>query len=286
VIHTVSEPDSHTWPDASDEPSPPPAGWMQSFCDTAETYQPGREWTRYVQRIEIAGRTWSYATDRRSAVYVADYGAEVGECVKAFSNRYLPVVGDHYRQVMDYLLKPLHFDFECDLHDLLAFVGPFKLDECIRCKDERHAGNSVGCEECDFTGTLWPVKPDVRIRWPGRWFDPLRISQALTPLAGIGVKRLRCGFLMNSLKPDEQPFAAEAVATDGRTPWFRVIVMGMLKQTLHHGAIVRERMDIGFPRYIPGVGALWHLRFGFDAPLRDWIEEQGEDPDDILGMPF
>ena len=285
MTHAISEPDTWTWPDAYVGPCPPADGWLQSICDTIETTHPAREWTRFVQRIELGGRTWSCATDRRSAVYVSDCGAEAGASIKEFRERYQPVGGEHLRQVVNYLLKPLHFDFECDLLDLLEFVGPFQLDDCPACKASRDANESIGCVECDFTGTIWPVKPDVRIRWPGRWFDPLRLAHVLTPLVPLGVRRLRCGFLMNSLDPDQQPFAAETISTDSRPPWVRVIVMGMQKRRLVGQEFI-ERRDIGTPRYLPGIGALWHNRGGFELPLRDWIEEQGENPDDVLGVPF
>lgn len=282
----VVEPDTWTWPDAYDAPCPPADGWMRAICSNDEAVHERARWSCDVQRIELAGRTWSCATDVRSAIYVADFGAEAGACIRDRRDRYREIGGGMRKHVVDYLLKPLKFDFECDLLDLLAFVGPFTLEDCIRCSDGRSDGTSIGCEECDFTGRIWPVKRDVRIRWPNRWFDPNRLAQVLTPLVPLGVKRLRCGFLLNSLEPDQQPFAAETISDDGRPPWVRVITMGLLGHVVANGETIKQRHNIGTPRYLPGIGALWHNYGGFEMPLRDWIIEQGEDPDDVMGVPF
>lgn len=282
----VSEPDTWTWPDAYDAPCPPADGWMGNFLDNGETYPPNRPWTQYVQRIELAGRTWSYATDRRSAFYIADYGAEAGANIRAMPGRYRQFNDNDRRLVTDYLLKPLHFDFECDLLDLLAFTGPFELQPCPQCPGPTPE-ECIGCPECDYTGKVWPEKQAVRLRWPGRWFDPNRLSQLLTPMVPLGVKRIRCGFLLKSLEPDQQPLAIETISTDdGRPPWIRAIVMGMLRNVFRSGQREEVNRDLGSPRYLPGIGALWHNRGRFEMPLKDWIIEQGYDPDDILGVPF
>lgn len=283
---SITEPDTWTWPDAYDSPAPPSDGWMAGLCSNDEAVHDRARWSCDIQRIELAGRTWSYATDMRSAIYVADFGSEAGACIRERKERYREVGGGMRKHIVDYLFKPIKFDFECDLLDLLRFVGPFTLEDCIRCSDGRNAGTSIGCVECDFTGKLWPAKPDVRIRWPNRWFDPNRLAMVLTPLVPLGVRRIRCGFLLNSLEPDQQPFAAETISDDGRPPWVRVITMGLLGHVMHHGQVIRERHNTGTPRYIPGLGELWHNRGGFEMPLRDWIIEQGEDADDVLGVPF
>lgn len=282
----ITEPDTWAWPDAYDCPPPAEDGWMCGLCSNSESVHERTRWSCDVQRIELAGRTWSYATDMRSAIYVADFGSEAGACIRERKERYREVGGGMRKHIVDYLLKPIKFDFECDLLDLLRFVGPFTLEDCIRCSDGRNAGTSIGCVECDFTGKLWPAKPDVRIRWPNRWFDPNRLAMVLTPLVPLGVRRIRCGFLLNSLEPDQQPFAAETISDDGRPPWVRVVTAGLLGHVVQNGQVIRERHNIGTPRYLPGIGALWHNYGGFEMPLRDWIIEQGEDPDDVMGVPF
>lgn len=281
---TAPEPDTWTFPDAYDCVEP---GWMQPLCKHDD--DTGRHpWHQFVQSLQLAGRTWSVATDTKGMLIFDDRGAEAGESLKAHP-RYAAWAdrphGGPEKLVEDFLLRGIGDDFTCDLADLLAFLGPFTMEPCDRCPGV--TGQSNGCAECDFTGTVWPIKPDVRLVHPGRWFDPNLLAKYLTPLTPF-VRRVRVGLHLNHVAHAQRVFVAEPADRGGTdaAPWFRVVVMPLAEvKGFRNGGGVK-RLDVGTARYIPGVGALWHLRGGQEYPLRDWIQDQGHDPDDVTGVPF
>ena len=295
---TVSEPDTWTWPDAYDCPEPPTPGWMQSLCVGISVESLGwrHPWRCYVQKIQLAGRQWSYATDSKGILFVDDNAAEHGHCLKTYpigsqrfsqssvgSERFVNEKSDIARRTKDMLLTEIIEPFECDIRDLLLFLGDYKHEPCPVCNQESREDR--GCEDCT-DGFLWPEVETVRIVAKNRWFERNLLAQYLTPLAWLGVTRVRCGFAFKNMPhPEMNPLVVESADEGERPSRFRAVVMGM-KDDYGNPMHGLKRSSGSYPRYIPGIGALWHLRNGFEEPLRDWVQEQGENPWEILGYPF
>ncbi len=296
---TVSEHDTWTWPDAYDCPEPPTPGWMRSLCvsiDMAEELGWRHPWRCYVQKIQLAGRQWSYATDSKGILFVDDNAAEHGHCLKTYpigsqrfyqssvgSERFVNEKSDIARRTKDMLLTEIIEPFECDIRDLLLFLGDYKHEPCPVCNQESREDR--GCEDCT-DGFLWPEVETVRIVAKNRWFERNLLAQYLTPLAWLGVTRVRCGFAFKNMPhPEMNPLVVESADEGERPSRFRAVVMGM-KDDYGNPMHGLKRSSGSYPRYIPGIGALWHLRNGFEEPLRDWVQEQGENPWEILGYPF
>lgn len=256
--------------------------WLKRLChpDSYARFQ----WFRFVQGVPGPdGRLWSVATNARGLLGVGDLGvmarADRSAVLRTPGGSYSPANTPQRMQLTGFLSGwiPDGAGYACELADLRQWLGPRLREKCPECKGEGTTGEPGSrvyavCDTCDGDRIVEPVRQSVRLL-PETWVDSQLVSTYL-PRRLLGWSRC-CevgtgsagAVVVRSVEPSAVPWVA--------------VVMSLDKGDGRHDS---ERKTA--PRYVPGLGAVWHWRAERRYMLADWLAERGENIEEIEALPF
>lgn len=250
--------------------------WLSRLCSRGNSHR--LPWFRFAQGATGPdGKLWSVATDARGLLGVSD-GGDMALADRTRCADYIPANTPHRMQLSGFLkgFVPDGAGYACELADLRQWLGPRELERCHRCNgrgtlDEPGDSTYRVCDTCDFGRWVEPVRQSVRL-FPDVWVDPQLVSTYLPRRLLAWGRSCEVGHGW-----------ANTVAVRGvncEVPWVSVL----MPLSPDDGAHPSERKTA--PRYVPGLGAVWHWRADRRYMLADWLAERGEDIEEIEALPF
>lgn len=255
--------------------------WLAQRCRRHTIPNDSREWMRRVQRVEAALSVWSVATDGKALVAVADGGvmAEGGPTWTSATEAQRAATVAFITKAATWAM-----DWEFEPADLRQWLGPMNRVPCPDCTRDGVRWVDPAewvCGECDGLGRVWPaLRQCVRLGTrdgPRRWLEPDELRKALPRrLSPWGTPASGC----TATLPAEKLAALHYALFRGRG-WVSCVA-GLGGRGDGSG---RTDYDTA-PRYVPGLGAVWHWRTERRYVLADWLEERGEDIEEVEALPF